>query len=129
MTSSSGVDGFRRDLDDLPWAVYDVRRAMAAKPGDQMARGNTYRSLELLVEGSRAEVLAHLDRAAYLLGRPVQTDGRHHRVWLRIRNMYYPCGEHALVAGPALAHDKTLSSFEKAWRAALRGPAQLSLSF
>ncbi|MFD8529484.1 hypothetical protein ACFV0L_18890 [Streptosporangium canum] len=116
-------------MNDLPWAVYDVRRAMGAKPGDQMARGNTYRSLELLVEGSRADVLTHLQRAAHLLGRQVETDGRHHRMWLRTRNLYFPCVEHALVVAPALARDKTFTAFEAAWLAGLNGPAQLSLSF
>ncbi|WP_214317116.1 hypothetical protein [Nonomuraea sediminis] len=120
---------FERRLDRLPWAVYDVRRAMGAKPGDAMARGQTYRSLELLVEGTRADVLARLDRAAHLLGREVETDGRHHRLWLRTRNLYYPCVEHALVVAPALAHDKTFKSFERSWLAGLNGPAQLSLSF
>lgn len=33
-----------------------------------------------------------------------------------------------LVVAPALAHDKTLTSFDKAWQAGLNGPAQLSLS-
>ncbi|MFG1965733.1 hypothetical protein [Nonomuraea sp. NPDC049028] len=74
-------------------------------------------------------MLAHLDRAAYLLGREVETDGRHHRVWLRTRNLYYPCVEHILTAAPALANDKTYRSFERAWLAGLNGPAQLSLSF
>ncbi|MFI9553651.1 hypothetical protein [Nonomuraea endophytica] len=120
---------FERHLDRLPWAIYDVRRAMAAKPGDAMARGQTHRSLELLVEGTRADVLAHLARAAYLLGREVETDGRHHRVWLRTRNLYYPCVEHILTAAPALANDKSYRSFEKAWLAGLNGPAQLALSF
>ncbi|MEV0821877.1 hypothetical protein [Nonomuraea rubra] len=123
------LDMFDRHLDRMPWAIYDVRRAMAAKPGDAMARGQTHRSLELLVEGSRVDVLAHLDRAAHLLGREVETDGRHHRVWLRTRNLYYPCVEHVLTAAPALAHDKTYRSFETAWLAGLNGPAQLSLSF
>ncbi|MEU7891770.1 hypothetical protein AB0B45_02770 [Nonomuraea sp. NPDC049152] len=50
-------------------------------------------------------------------------------MWLRTRNLYYPCVEHLLVVAPALAHDKTLKSFYKAWLAGLKGPAQLSLSF
>lgn len=50
-------------------------------------------------------------------------------MWLRTRNLYYPCVEHALVIAAALAHDKTLKSFNKAWLAGLNGPAQLSLSF
>ncbi|MFG3438404.1 hypothetical protein ACGF0J_14265 [Nonomuraea sp. NPDC047897] len=130
-TPGSGplLDMFERRLSNLPWAVYDVRRAMAAKPGDQMARGQTYRSLELLVEGTRAEAFTHLYRAAHLLGRQVETDGRHHRVWLRTRNLYYPCVEHALVVAPALAHDKTFKTFEKAWLAGLNGPAQLTFDF
>ncbi|MEV1167433.1 hypothetical protein [Nonomuraea sp. NPDC049784] len=48
---------------------------------------------------------------------------RHSRVRLRARNRYFPC------VAPALAHDKTLNSFNKTWLASLNGPAQLSLAF
>lgn len=73
-----------------------------------------------------ARMLRH---AADLLGREVESDERHHRVWLRTRNLYYPWVEHMLTAAPALAHDKTFKTFEKACLAGLNGPAQLSLSF
>ncbi len=118
---------FEAHLDQLPWAIYDVRRAMSAKPGDGMKRGTTRRSLHRLLEGSRADMLAQLSRAGRLLGRRVETDGRHHRVWWRTRNLYFPCVEHALVAAPALATDKTNKTFNTAWTAGLSGPAQLAL--
>ncbi|MEV4116301.1 hypothetical protein [Nonomuraea sp. NPDC049695] len=115
-------------LDELPWAIYEVRRAFSAKRGDAMARGTTRRSLRRLVTGTRAEMVAEIARAAHLAGRRLDSDGRHHRVWVRERNPMFPCVEQALVAAPALAHDKTHPTFDKAWQAGLVGPRQLALA-
>ncbi|MEV4079156.1 hypothetical protein AB0J43_02535, partial [Nonomuraea fuscirosea] len=69
-----------------------------------------------------------LERAAGLLGRRLETDGRHHRVWWRRRGIYFPTVEHLLTAAPALAHDKTNPGFPKLWRDGLKAARQLELA-
>lgn len=118
---------FHRHLDDVEWAIYDVRRGFGSKPGDAMKRGRPARSMRPLVTGSRADMLARLERAAGLLGRRLETDGRHYRVWWR-RGIYFPTVEHLLTAAPALARDKTNPSFPKLWRDGLMAPRQLELA-
>ncbi|TYB71146.1 hypothetical protein FXF51_01550 [Nonomuraea sp. PA05] len=121
---------FEQQLNDMPWAVYDVRRAYAARGGDHTKRGTTRRSLARLAVGSRAETVARLERAAHLRGcrLDIGSDGRFRRVWWRHRELFYPTAQHLLTAGPDLADDKTLPAFAEAWRAGLRGAPQLSLA-
>ncbi|TMR90511.1 hypothetical protein [Nonomuraea basaltis] len=122
------LDAFQRHLDGIEWAVYDVRRGFGGKAGDAMARGSTGRSLHALVTGTRAEMLARLERAAGLLGRRLETDGRHYRVWWRRRSLYFPTVEHLLAVAPAWAHDKTNPAFPKLWRNGLNATKQLELA-
>ncbi|MFF4989652.1 hypothetical protein ACFY19_20835 [Streptosporangium saharense] len=120
---------FDAHLGDQPWAVYEVKRVFRARADDMMRPANAVRSLRRLVEldGARADVLDRLDALADLHEMPVEHDGAHRRVWLRHRNIYYPCVEHAFVAAPALVPDKVGPAFDAAWEAALKGPAQLSV--
>lgn len=119
---------FHHHLDAAEWAVYDVQRGFGSKPGDAMKRGQPARSMRPLITGSRADMLTRLKRAADLLGRRLETDGRHYRVWWRRRGIYFPTVEHLLTAAPALAHDKTTPGFPKLWREGLKAARQLELA-
>ncbi|SEU46831.1 hypothetical protein SAMN05421811_127154 [Nonomuraea wenchangensis] len=119
---------FHHHLDAAEWAVYDVQRGFGRKPDDPMKRGQPARSMRPLITGSRTDMLAHLERAAGLLGRRLETDGRHWRVWWRRRGIYFPTVEHLLTAAPALAQHKTNSSFPKLWREGLKATRQLELA-
>ncbi|MEV7011747.1 hypothetical protein [Streptosporangium sp. NPDC051022] len=120
---------FDAHLDAQPWTVYEVKRAFRAHPDDMMRPANAVRSLQRLAEldGTRTDALNRLNLLADLHETPVEHDGAHRRVWLRHRNIYYPCAEHALVAAPALVPDKVGPGFDTAWDTAQRGPSQLSL--
>lgn len=118
---------FEQNLDGQEWAVYDVRRAFRAHADDMMRSANSVRSVTRLAVGSRADMLAELNRQAAGHRTRVEVDGGHSRVWLRRRNLYYPCAEHVLVAAPATVADKRNVSFDDAWASTQDGPDQLSL--
>ncbi|MFI6900365.1 hypothetical protein ACIBKY_03835 [Nonomuraea sp. NPDC050394] len=119
---------FQEHLNCMPWAVYDVRRAFRAKTDDMMKHANAVRSMTRIATGERADMVRLLDYMAthYLPSGARYENGRHQRVWIHERNIYYPCPEQAFVTGPALAIDKVNDSFAEAWEAALKGPSQLT---
>ncbi|TMR97285.1 hypothetical protein [Nonomuraea basaltis] len=119
---------FQEHLNCMPWAIYDVRRAFRAKADDMMKPANAARSMTRIATGDRADIVGLLDYMAnhHLPPGARYEIGRHQRVWLHERNIYYPCPEQAFVTGPALAIDKTNKTFAEAWEEALKGPSQLS---
>jgi hypothetical protein len=72
-------------------------------------------------------MLAELAGCAVALGMPLERDGSHRRIWLRRRNLYYPCVEHALVVAPGEVTDKVGPGFQEAWEAGLAGPRQMTI--
>ncbi|MEU1883508.1 hypothetical protein ABZ470_39895 [Streptosporangium sp. NPDC020072] len=118
---------FTKHLHDVDWAVYRMRRALLAKSGDMMARGETARSLVTHATGSREQMLAELHRLADKHQGQVQRAGDHHRLWLAERNPYFPCREDAFIAAPATAIDKTNDRFPQLWDAAVPRVTQLTI--
>ncbi|MGA4995830.1 hypothetical protein [Nonomuraea bangladeshensis] len=119
---------FQEHLSCMPWAIYDVRRAFRASADDMMKPANAARSMTRVAAGDRADMVRLLDYMAtrHLPDGARYETGRHQRVWIHERNLYYPCPEQAFVTGPALAIDKVNNTFADAWEAALKGPSQLS---
>jgi hypothetical protein len=110
-----------------PHALYEVRRVFRPKGSDPSKSANAVRSVRRLAEGTHAEMLDQLHRAAGGHGVAVRHDDGIPRVWLQTKEAFYPCREHMLVAAPARAVDKDNKVFEAAWAAAGDGPAQQAL--
>lgn len=110
---------FAHHLADQPWALYRVRRAYRPRKQNPAKMGNAVRSIVRLVEGTASEMLGEVSARAAQLGRPVEKDGPHRRVWLHRKGVRFPCVEETLTAAPALAPDKTGPGFDKAWAAGL----------
>lgn len=107
------------------WAVVEVRRAITGP-------GRAARAITVLSEGARAECMAELTALSDRAGMPVESTGRHSRVWLRRRNEgVFPTVEHLAVVVPATVADKVGPQFAKAWdkaiAAPMRGAVQASL--
>ncbi|MEV0996903.1 hypothetical protein [Nonomuraea sp. NPDC050202] len=119
---------FQEHLNCMPWAIYDVRRAFRASADDMMKAANAARSMTRVAAGDRADMVRLLDYMAthHLPSGARYEIGRHQRVWIHERNLYYPCPEQAFVTAPALAIDKANKSFDQAWEEALKGPSQLT---
>jgi hypothetical protein len=131
LRNSTGTDSvlglFDELLATLPWAVYDVRRALSPRAD---GRFNHSRALRILDTGTRAAMHAQLEQRAERAGVPVTVgdsrfrDDQHPRVWLRRRDLrrhtggLLPTGEQFLVVAPATAITKTGPAFPRAWLAA-----------
>lgn len=118
---------FAAELDALPWAVYEVRRAILPRVGDPARLGRAARSLRAVARGTRAAMAAELRRTATRLGTRAEAGDGIERVWLRRRGGFLPAAEWYYVAAPAGPADKEGPGFVAAWRAALAGPVQLDL--
>ncbi|WP_280454195.1 hypothetical protein [Nocardia brasiliensis] len=105
------IGQFQSALAGSEHAVYELRRL--TKPAkDPAKRGARWRAVRAIAHGTRAEMLAHLDRlpGASELGE----DGI-------VRDGTYTAdgnAEHFYVAGPAGVEDRKRSGFETLWRTA-----------
>ncbi|MFI0406523.1 hypothetical protein [Actinomadura sp. 3N508] len=100
------------------WAVVEVRRVVTGP-------GRAARAITVLSEGARGECMADLAALADRAGRPVETAGRHSRVWLRRRaEGVFPTVEQLAVVVPATVADKVGPQFTKAWERATAAPMQ-----
>lgn len=112
---------FERRLAAMPWAVYDLRRALLPRSDGKV---NYSRSVHLLDTGTRAAMRAQLDDRARRLGLeitvgdPAFPDDHHRRVWLRRRGPQPPTAEQFLTVAPATAVTKVGPTFPAAWTAA-----------
>ncbi|RAS59466.1 hypothetical protein C8D87_11478 [Lentzea atacamensis] len=117
---------FTELLASLPWAVYDVRRALSPRTD---GKANHARSVRILDVGEPGRMRARLDQRARCAGVPVTIgdpafpDDTHPRAWLRHREPHQladgtPTGEQFLTIAPATAQSKTGPAFPAAWAAA-----------
>ena len=89
-------------LNEVPWAIYRVRRIIWAK-----GRGD--RRTECLSEGPRDRIRSEL------LKQGARLDGDHVRLWVRKRGEGYPALEEMLVAAPAVVEEKSRPRFQENW--------------
>jgi hypothetical protein len=118
---------FEQRLNAMPWAVFDVRRALSPRTDGQF---NHSRDVRIVAAGSRTAMHDHLgDRAAHArteitIGDPRFPDDQHPRVWLRHRDTTSrrgrlpSTGEQFFTIAPATATAKTGPAFPRAWTAA-----------
>jgi hypothetical protein len=112
---------FDQQVAAMPWAVYDVRRALTPRTDGKI---NHARSVEILESGPREAMRVELRRRASCLGRQVTVgdprfpDDRHVRVWLRHRDTRLPTAEQFLTIAPATAITKVGPAFPAGWAAA-----------
>jgi hypothetical protein len=114
--------GFERDLDRLPWHIFDVRRAFRALEGDASKAANLVRSVTTLAVTTRDRAGDELAAAAAAGGLTVTVQGGVTRAWARHRGATYPTAERCLVACPVTPDgpfDKVGPKFAEAWTAAL----------
>lgn len=130
LNSSVGTDAvlaaFAELLASLPWAVYEVRRALSPRVD---GKTNHARSVRILDVGEPGRMRARLDqraqcaRVAVTIGDPAFPDDSHPRAWLRRRDSHQlaagaPTAEQFLTIAPATALSKTGPAFPAAWAAA-----------
>jgi hypothetical protein len=119
--TSAVLELFERRLAAMPWAVYDLRRALSPRSD---AKVNYSRSVHVLDTGTRAAMRAQLNQRARRLGNPITVgdpafpDDQHPRVWLRRRGPQPPTAEQFLTVAPATAVTKVGPTFPRAWTAA-----------
>jgi hypothetical protein len=101
-------------LENMPWAIYRVRRAWAAKC-------HAARQITTVARGARQAITIKLVSEAAKYGLQAEVVGRHVRVRVIERGDCYPCPEELLVTAPALAHDKERKSFQKRWANVIEG--------
>lgn len=102
---------FHQHLDTLPWAIYDVRRALWARPGDPGRIGGAARKLQTLATGTRTEMSLRLRG---MRGDLDAVDGIE-RLWHRRRDDAVTTVEWFRVAAPVGAVDKEGPRFRAAW--------------
>jgi len=115
---------FQAALDQMPWRVYEVRRAVLPRAGDPRKVGRAARWLRVWAHGTRAAMAAEVHRLAAAEGVRVTADDGIERAWLRRRGEFLPAVDWFLVAAPQGAQDKEGPGFAAAWPTALAGPAQ-----
>lgn len=112
---------FERRLATLPWAVYDVRRALSPRSDGKV---NYSRSVHILDTGTRMAMHENIRQragragVAVTVGDPSFPDDQHTRVWLRRRGPLPPTAEQFLTVAPATAVTKVGRAFPNAWAAA-----------
>jgi hypothetical protein len=109
---------FAAELDQMTWAVYDVRRVIRPSRSDPSKAANPARSLRAVARGSQAAMRTALRELAATQDAAIEADGGIERAWLRRRGAALPVVEHFLVAAPAGPHDKERPGFAAAWKAA-----------
>ncbi|QXJ25940.1 hypothetical protein AGRA3207_007509 [Actinomadura graeca] len=109
---------FHQHLDRIPWACYEVRRALLPRAGDPAKTGTAAREVRVRGTGSRQRVQAELAAFARRAGVPVDTGGAIARAWLLRRGPQRPTAEWFAVAAPQGALPKQGPAFESAWTAA-----------
>lgn len=111
---------FAARLDDVEWALYEVRRATVL---GEKGKPLTSRSLTAALTGTRGDVRARLYELAAERGLTIERDGPHRRAWEHIRVAgAYPTYDHMWTIGPSTAELKTGPAFPKRWAEALAGP-------
>lgn len=109
-------------MKSMPWAVYRVRRrynapAIAPRSVQKLMVGD-WRTIKTALADISAHAHIWLTHDEEIKGAPKrngETD-RYRRLWIRRRaESSYPSPEEFLVAAPAQAHDKALSTFEDNW--------------
>jgi hypothetical protein len=115
---------FQQALDQMPWRLYEVRRATLPKRGDPRKSGGRGRWLESKAAGTRQQMIAELHKVAAVEGLAVTAEDGIPRAWRRRRAEFLPAADWFYVAAPEGAHDKEGRGFAAAWPVALQGPAQ-----
>jgi hypothetical protein len=111
-------------LDEMPWRLVEVRRAILPSGGDPARRGRTIRSVHTISTGSRTQMTAALAGAADRARVLVTAEDGIGRAWLRRRSQFLPSAEWFYAATPNGPEDKKGPGFADAWPLALAGPAQ-----
>jgi hypothetical protein len=111
------LDLFDERLAEMPWRLYEVRRAVRAS-------GSIVRSVRTTASGDRDHVGAVLRRWHRKHGRhwEMSDHGGITRAWIRRRGEVGPSAEHVLVAAPAGAADKDGPGFVEAWIEGVAAP-------
>lgn len=121
------VAAFEAELEEVPWSLYEVRRALkgktvldaagrATREMDPQRRGFTARRIRRMATGTRPQMRAALEAYAAKRGAAVDlSDARHPRVWLRRRGSCFPTVEQFAVAAPAVIRPKENQGFVNAW--------------
>jgi hypothetical protein len=105
-----------RQLDAMPWAVYDVRRIFHPAAGDPARKGHAWRSVRRLTTLDRADADLALHDYAETGHIPVIVDEHAiPRAWHHRAGTVFPALEHYLTTAPALAADKERSQFARTW--------------
>ena len=105
------VDALEQRLDATEHALYDVRRIFRPNRNDPKKVANAARSVRRLAAGSRADLVAALNRREGL----VEQDDAHTRLHLQRRGRTLPAMERFLTVAPAVVHDKQSTNFEEWW--------------
>uniref|UniRef100_UPI003F496205 hypothetical protein n=1 Tax=Nonomuraea sp. CA-251285 TaxID=3240002 RepID=UPI003F496205 len=121
------LERFQDYLNELPHAVWEVRRVLRPRKAEPEKMANAVRSVRKLAEGTRRDMDAELARLSVVRDVRIVTDPDNGmgRVWQEKRKYrlgpyrpFFPSREHMLVVGPAVAIDKTNDEFNTAWQAA-----------
>lgn len=106
----------QRRLDEMPWAVYDVRRIFHAADGDPTRKGHAWRSVRRLATLDRADADQALNDYAAMQHAPVIADEYAiPRAWHHHAGDRFPTLEQYLTTAPAVADDKERPQFARAW--------------
>lgn len=117
--STAAIALFEQKRDELPLAIYQVRRLFRAsdkldKDGNPK-KGNVLRSLKIPFTGTKAEVAARFKTMIGELGLTVETANGIDYGWIKRKTPGYPTAEEMYVMAPATAREKQLKSFEQGW--------------
>jgi hypothetical protein len=109
------IAAFEARLSQMPWNLYEVRRALTPRAGGSAA---AFRQLRIHRSGTRTDMATDLAVAATRAGAVVDAGDGIERMWLRHRGQVLPTAEWFWVAAPAGAQEKEGRGFAAAWSAA-----------
>lgn len=110
-------------LDEMSWAIYEVRRVLRPRNDDPTRLANASRSLRALTHNSRPAMVEELHSLAEECRLPVEADDGIPRIWLRRRAACFPTVEWFWVAAPDEPADKDGPGFSASWSSALQSSA------
>lgn len=116
------VARFRKQLPQLGYALYEVRRILRAQKDDPTKMANASRSVTRVAEGTADEMRDRLYEVAKAGVVEVSSVDGIDRAY--IGGQTFPTAEHFFVAAPAVVDDKAAGNFE-AWWADLVSSASL----
>jgi hypothetical protein len=118
---------FQSALDQMPWRLYEIRRAVLPAASDPGKTGRTARWLRTHATGTQTQMTAALSTIAANRELPVTAEDGIPRAWTRRRGQYLPAADWFFVAAPEGAEDKEGPGFAAAWPTTLGRPAQQEL--